>query len=116
MFSLFPCPGQFWNIPVQIAQYRGDFNFNAISRSKYYNITVSHPDSDPRSFVGLLYDLSWELENKRCFYVGNRQGGPSGEPKLPEDSVIEGSYQDYITDGPFETSFEYSVFTHAAEC
>ena len=73
-------------------------------------MTVSHPLSSPRSFTGVLYDLTWEFESKQCLYVGNRQGGPIGEVDDENDSVIEGSYQDYRTGGPFDTDFVYSHF------
>ena len=116
MFSLFTCPGQFWNIPIQIASYQGDFNFRVNSPSDYYTVTVSHPHSEPRSFVGSLYHISWDLEEKQCLYVGNSQGGPSSETNDYDDSVIEGSYKDYVTRDLFETSFKYSVFNHIDLC
>ena len=77
-------------------------------------MTVSHPSST-RSFTGVLYDLTWEFESKQCLYVGNRQGGPIAEVDDPNDSVIEGSYQDYLTEGAFVTQFAYSVFKES-EC
>ena len=45
-----------------------------------------------------------------CFYVGNRQGGTIREVEDPNDSVIEGSYADYMTAGDFSTEFTFSHF------
>ena len=63
-----------------------------------------------------MYDLTWEFESKKCLYVGNRQGGPIGEVEDPNDSVIEGSYQDYVTGGAFMTKFTYAVFKESNNC
>ncbi len=63
-------------------------------------------DSPPRSFLGNLVPRTWDGSNEACIYVGNGQGGPSGEKALL-GSVIEGSYTDYITDSLFDTTFEY---------
>ena len=42
-------------------------------------------------------------------YVGNSQGGPSGEFfNQLSGSVIEGSYKDYMVEGIFDTEFKYS--------
>ena len=80
------------------------------SGDEYYTVYVDHPKSEPRHFTGLRYPMSWEFESKECLYVGNKQGGPISEVDDPNDSVIEGDYQDYITADSFETDFKYTVF------
>lgn len=76
-----------------------------------YVITVTHPDaSRDRSFTGILYQYNWEFERSPCFYVGNQQGGPIYEVEEPNDSVIEGDYEDYRVGGLFETEYKYTRF------
>ena len=76
-----------------------------------YVINVTHPDAESsRVFTGLLYGLTWEFEEGPCFYVGNSQAGPIYEVQDPNDSVIEGSYEDYRVTDAFETNFPYSRF------
>lgn len=77
-------------------------------RSDDYYITVHHPDSDPRSFVGVMMKVTWEFENRTCYYVGNRQAGKLAE--VPGDSVIEGDYKDYRVSSLFATSYTYGRF------
>ena len=96
--------GQFWNIPVTIKFH------SEIDGHDYYNVTVSHPLSKPRSFSGLLHDEDWDSQKKKCFYVGNVQGGPSPEVPGLDDSVIEGPYTDYVVDSKFDTQFRHAVF------
>ena len=60
-----------------------------------------------------MYNHSWKYEPKQCIFVGTSQGGPTNEVDDKNDSVIEGSYKDYITDGPFGTDFKYAVFDDA---
>lgn len=52
------------------------------------------------------------IANSSCLFVGSRQGG--AYPRS-YDSVIEGYWHHYITDGLFETDWDYSRFT-AATC
>ena len=73
-------------------------------------ITVDHPDSSERSFVGLRADVTWEFENRVCYYVGNRQGGKLAEVTEPNESVIEGEYTQYKVDTLFSTNFTYTHF------
>ena len=70
-------PGQFWNVPVTISSYTGLFGSG--ERTDDYIITVDHPQSDPRSFVGLKSDVMWEFEKRVC-YILRRQhtGGEAG--------------------------------------
>ena len=101
-------PGQFWNVPVTISSYTGLFGGEA--RTDDYIITVDHPQSDPRNFVGLKSDVTWEFEKRVCYYVGNTQAGKLAEVADPNDSVIEGDYNDYKIDALFGTDFKYSHF------
>ena len=100
-------PGQFWNISVTVSPHNG--NFGGVQRTDDYVITVDHPDS-PRSFVGLRSEVTWELEERVCYYVGNGQAGQIAEVSDPNDSVIEGVYHDYKVDSLFATDYVYSRF------
>lgn len=100
--------GQFWNIPIDVALYSGPAA--DLEAGQRYTIQVSHPESDPRIFTGLLAPHTWENSRSNCFYVGNRQGGTIQEVEDPNDSVIEGRYMDYQTSGAFSTSFTFSHF------
>ena len=62
-----------------------------------------------RHFPGLFYDLVWDRSDRGCYYVGNSQGGPELS-RDPINSVIEGSYSQYIVDGLFDTEFVYEEF------
>jgi hypothetical protein len=76
-----------------------------------YSVTVSHPDAErERTFTAILYDFNWEFGRQPCFYAGNQQGGPIAEVLDPNDSVIEGEYFDYETDGLFATDYKFSRF------
>ena len=74
-----------------------------------YNVTVlPSGGSKPRSFLGELYPRTWVSTEQECLYVGNGQGGPSGEYNHLPDSVIEGRYSEYITKSLFDTDFKYT--------
>lgn len=103
-----PYTGQFWNIPIDVTLYNGPAADADIGQR--YMIQVSHPESDPRIFTGLLAPYTWEHDRTNCFYAGNRQGGTIQEVEDPNDSVIEGSYTDYQTDAGFSTAFKFSHF------
>ena len=94
--------------------YIGDFGGE--QRTDDYIITVDHPDAvdGPRSFVGLKSDVTWEFENRVCYYVGNTQAGPLAEVDEPNDSVIEGIYTEYKVDTLFSSGFMYSHFNEGA--
>ena len=89
-------------------EYDGDFGNS--SRGDDYTVTVNHPGSPPRSFVGIRYSVTWEFEKRPCIYVGNSQAGPIDEVDTPNDSVIEGEYTEYEVASMFATSFKYSHF------
>ena len=81
-----------------------------------YVINVTHPDypDEPRSFVGLKSDITWEFERRVCYYVGNNQAGKLGEVDDPNDSVIQGEYSEYAVESLFATEFKYNRFN--AQC
>ena len=78
--------------------------------SSRFTITVDHPDAPIRVFSGFLQPVTWEFQRSPCFYVGDQQGGPIYEVEEPNDSVIEGNYEDYRVSGPFETEFTFNRF------
>ena len=107
--------GQFWGVP---------FTVTAISENSY-SVTMFPPTSDldvpmamNRTFAADLGDKTWSLNheyaksNSKCLYAGNGQGGPESDS---DDSVIQGNWTDYITDGLYKTNWIYSRYT-AATC
>lgn len=76
-----------------------------------YIVQVTPESSAQRSFVGEFLHLLWDKTESACLYAGNAQGGPSYLDD-PSHSVIEGNYRDYIVDGIFESSYEYTRFDH----
>ncbi|CAI8024285.1 hypothetical protein GBAR_LOCUS14114 [Geodia barretti] len=97
--------GQFWNIPISV----GDLDSDSSPDIELYQ--PGHPSY--RHFPALFYHLVWDLSDDGCYYVGNSQGGPEGS-RDPINSVIEGSYSQYIVDGLFDTEFEYERFDENA--
>ena len=71
---------------------------------------MAHPLAIPRSFVADLFHYTWDHTLKPCLYAGSSQGGSiSPVDALPNDPVIEGSYNEYeITDGIFGSRFKYN--------
>lgn len=101
--------GQFWNVPISVSEYTGPVRDD--TETNRFEIKVTHPDfSGERRFTGILTDSNWEFKKTPCFYVGDQQGGPVYEVDDPNDSVIEGQYDEYVIDGAFETTFKYSKF------
>lgn len=86
-------------------EHDGTFNGNMLSND--YKITVHPNTARERSFVGLKSQVTWEFERRSCLYVGNSQAGKLGEEVDPNDSVIEGSYKDYMVDSLFSPDFKY---------
>ena len=103
--------GQFWNIPVTFTEFSGDVPEGYNPDRQRYVVTVAPKSSPPRSFIGEFLHLLWDKTRRPCLYAGNAQGGPSQIDDLSQ-SVIEGNYRDYLTDGVFETSYTYSQFDH----
>ena len=97
--------GQFWNIPISVSPFN--------EAQKLYAITVQHPDSQPRSFIGDLGSSTWDGRKEYCLYVGNQQGGSLHKADAmggPNDPLIEGKYYQYKVDGDFATKFVYAHF------
>ena len=111
-YAFSPSLGQFWNIPINVTQYNGSFVYDVESPEKYYTVEVHYPMSPVRSFVGYMFDVTWEWKHKHCVYAGDRQGGPAGEV-AKDGSVIQGTYEDYVISDRFETQFKYGVFEGA---
>ena len=66
-----------------------------------------------RSFVGMLWPLTWEYREEYCLYTGNGQAGPLDVADAkggPNDPVIEGEYFRYKVDNNFDTDFEFTHF------
>lgn len=98
---------QFWNVPVELAEFTGSTPDDTL---KYYTVKVTPPSGNAREFVGHLYDVTWDFTPIPCVYAGNRNGGPVAEFDDPNDSVIEGKYDEYVTDDLFSTDFTYERF------
>ena len=99
--------GQFWNIPIDVVRYNQ--SIDGTVRSDTYTITVNYP-GQTRQFVGFLYPLTWEFDERQCLYVGNGQGGPIDEVDDPNDPVLHGEYTEYIVDDLFSTDFAFGHF------
>lgn len=91
---------------MTVEEYIGTFNGEV--RHDDYQITIHHPNSDPRSFLGLKMIITWESERRTCYYVGNQQAGRLGE--IAGDPIVEGSYTDYKVASLFATSYIYNHF------
>lgn len=109
--KIFCILGQFWNIPVNFTEFLGSVPVGYNPDRKRYTVTVAPESSLPRSFVGEFLHLLWDKTESPCLYAGNAQGGPS-QIDTRSQSIIEGNYRNYIVDGIFETSYEYSKFDH----
>lgn len=70
-------------------------------------------EDDPayRHIPARKYTMMWDHHHKTCYYVGNSQGGPE-KSRNSLESVIEGSYKDYETEGLFDTAFKYGKFNN----
>ena len=99
--------GQFWNIPINVVRYNE--TIDGTVRSDTYTITVNYPGQQSQ-FVGFLYPLTWEFDERQCLYVGNGQGGPIDEVDNPNDPVLQGEYTDYIVDDLYGTDFAFGHF------
>ena len=110
--NTYTIPGQFWNVPIEVADFDGQVeSSDVLDLQNRYAITVTHPNAErERTFTAILYDFNWEFGRQPCFYAGNQQGGPIAEVLDPNDSVIEGEYFDYETEGLFATRYKFSRF------
>lgn len=97
--------GQFWNIPITVTDVAG---------TPYIELYDEGHDRH-RIFPAFFYDLVWDHSYDGCYYAGNSQGGPE-RSRDPINSVIEGTYSNYIMDGLFDTEFEYDRFDEVTAC
>lgn len=107
-------PGQFWNIPIGIEP----FTHTGVPdpyflEEELFVITVNPTNSEQRQFVAERYEQTWDTTEGLCFYAGSYQGGPVQEIEEPNDSVIQGSWQNYRVSGLFSSRFVYSQFNES---
>ena len=87
---------------------------DGITPMKYRRIiNFTSPEFKPRAFTGHFHQLTWDFKETPCLYVGNRQAGPIADIDDPNDSVIEGDYEDYWVADAFQTDFKFSLFTES---
>lgn len=109
VYLLYSCffltTGQFWGIPMKLNHLSG----------QNYTLTMYPPDpSKNRTVWADLSEHTWTLSQipaipgSQCLYVGSIQAGPS-PPHF--DSVIEGSWDHYLTDSLYDTTWTYSRYT-----
>lgn len=98
--------GQFWNIPYKVENFDINSDINST-----YAITVDSTkfSGEARSFVSLLYARPGEIMLP-CLFTGDRQGGATNAFDDPNDSVLQGSFEDYEVSDLFDTNFKFSVF------
>ena len=103
--------GQFWNIPVTVVPYSGEQALpEDYDASMVFVVTVSPPNRPARQFIAERFSRNWDNSPGPCMYVGNSQGGPSGEVTDPNDSVIEPTYRSYRVDSLHNTRFTFNQF------
>lgn len=98
---------------MTVFKYTGAMKENSsLKASEMYVVTISgSADSSDRSFAGSLSNCTWSSEKQLCLYVGDSQGNRMAEAVNLNGPVIEGTYIDYVTNGPFETNHRYNKFT-----
>ena len=99
--------GQFWNVPVDVLEYTGNYSGSVNST---FVVTVDHPTSSSRTFIAELHPATWDGKRKDCLYVGSAQSGAINEVDGPNDHVIEGTYDNYELSGLFDADFQYNQF------
>lgn len=101
--------GQFWNAPTSISPFDGIYRDGTPVTNRYLvNITRA---GNSRGLVGFLYPQNWQGDEQPCMYVGDRQGGASFAITGYNDGVVEGTYKDYLVQGPFtEGDYKYGLF------
>jgi len=73
---------------------------------------VDHPGptSTSRTFIAELHPATWDRKRMQCLYAGSAQGEAINEVNVPNDHVIEGTYDDYEVSGLFDSDFKYNQF------
>ena len=108
-FAPFLLTGQFWNIPLRIEPYVGQYGERLVSMmDRLYSVTVSYPSAPERTFVAEYDERDW-FDNRPCRYAGNSNGGSIREV-CSSDSVIEGTASSYVVEDLFSTDFEFSKY------
>ena len=101
---------QFWNVDVSAEKYTVTEDDKISPSNEHFAITVRPPSGGVRKFFADIHPQTWDLKNQHCLYAGSGQGGRTYEvPSLP-DTVIQGRYVDYKTDGLFAYGYQYSRF------
>ena len=108
-FRLCLFTGQFWNIPLKIEPYVGQYGERLVDlMDRFYSLTVSYPNAPERTFVAKYDERDW-FDNRPCLYAGNADGGRVSE--VPSsDSVIEGTASSYVVQDLFSADFEFSKY------
>ena len=90
--------GQFWNVETNVTKYTKPLRED-VDLENPYLVELMPKNKPKRSFVGFLEESTWNFEKTPCIYAGNSQGGPIYEvvDGEPNDSVIEGTIEDYST-------------------
>jgi len=106
LVSYYLIVGQFWNIPVDVLNYTGNYSG---STENIFVVTVDHPGptSTSRAFIAELHSATWDRKRKQCLYA---QSEVINEEDVPNDNVIEGTYDDYEVSGLFDSDFKYNQF------
>ena len=79
-------------------------------------LKINHPNSSVRH-VPVLSGHAWFGRGRTsCLYAGDTQGGHVYEVESPNDSLIEGSYKDYIVSSIFANDFKFDRFRHNGNC
>ncbi len=76
-------------------------------------LKINHPNSLVR-FVPVWSGHVWFDHKGRtsCLFAGDTQGGHVYEVESPNDSLIEGSYKDYIVSSIFANDFIFNKFQY----
>ena len=108
-FRLCLLTGQFWNIPLKIEPYVGQYGERLVDlMDRFYSLTVSYPNAAERTFVAKYDERDW-FDNRPCLYAGDSDGGRVSEVPT-SDSVIEGTASSYVVQDLFSTDFEFSKY------
>ena len=111
MNSHYYLSGQFWNTPAKLSFENIELRDTRFSKNIRV-LKIVHPDSPVRHVPVWLENSSWDERKTHtpCIYGGDSQGGHLYEVKSPSDSLIEGTYTDYIVDNLFSTNYLFSKF------
>ena len=99
--------GQFWNIPISVS--RTHMTQNLINQNIRV-LEINHPNTNKRLVPAWLVPVTWKPGHTSCLYAGDSEGGRISEIKHPKDSLIEGSYHNYVVSNLFATDFLYNQF------